>query len=224
MAVGSVPSALLGVWVIEILQREYGEDRLEELVLGMLGGALLVVGFATLLRTLFFKDVIQERSAMHLYRRHIIAAIITGVTCGLRHRPHLRRQRHPDRNRPDRDLPPHAAAGCRYRRLPRRRPAVGGGRCSLDRRQHRLRARREHPARVRPGRDHRDQAVGQGAAGIPPRRARRRPDRVRHRPSCSSKARRRRPGADRRRRDDRALGGLQLIQRSRSTPALPQSD
>ena len=82
MAVGSVPSALLGVWVIEILQREYGEERLEELVLGMLGGALLVVGFATLLRTLFFKDVIEERSAMHLYRRHIIAAIITGVVTG----------------------------------------------------------------------------------------------------------------------------------------------
>ena len=82
MAVGSVPSAILGVWVIEILQREYGEERLEELVLGMLGGALLVVGFATLLRTLFFKDVIQERSAMHLYRRHIIAAIITGIVTG----------------------------------------------------------------------------------------------------------------------------------------------
>jgi uncharacterized protein len=82
MAVGSVPSALLGVWVIEILQREYGEERLEELVLGMLGGALLVVGFATLLRTLFFKDVIVERSAMHLYRRHIIAAILTGIVTG----------------------------------------------------------------------------------------------------------------------------------------------
>jgi uncharacterized protein len=82
MAIGSVPSALIGVWVIEILQREYGEERLEELVLGMLGGALLVVGFATLLRTLFFKDVIVERSAMHLYRRHIIAAIITGVVTG----------------------------------------------------------------------------------------------------------------------------------------------
>jgi uncharacterized membrane protein YfcA len=82
MAVGSVPSAILGVWVIEILQREYGEERLEELVLGMLGGALIVVGVATLLRTLFFKDVIRERSAMHLYRRHIIAAIITGVVTG----------------------------------------------------------------------------------------------------------------------------------------------
>jgi uncharacterized membrane protein YfcA len=81
LAVGSVPSALAGVWVIELLQREYGDD-LDALVLGMLGGALLVVGIATLLRSLFLAGVIQERSAMHLYRRHIIAAIITGVTTG----------------------------------------------------------------------------------------------------------------------------------------------
>ncbi len=81
MAIGSVPSAIAGVWVIELLQAEYGDD-LDKLVLGMLGGALLVVGIATLLRSIFFKDVIAERSAMHLYRRHILAAIVTGVTCG----------------------------------------------------------------------------------------------------------------------------------------------
>lgn len=81
MAVGSVPSAIAGVWVIELLQSSYGED-LDKVVLGMLGGALLVVGIATLLRSIFFKDVIAERSAIHLYRRHIIAAIITGITCG----------------------------------------------------------------------------------------------------------------------------------------------
>ena len=67
--------------MIELLQRSYGED-LDKLVLGMLGGALLVVGAATLLRSIFFKDVIAERSSLHLYRRHIIAAILTGVTCG----------------------------------------------------------------------------------------------------------------------------------------------
>jgi hypothetical protein len=81
MAVGSVPASIAGVWVIELLQRSYGED-LDKLVLGMLGGALLVVGAATLLRSIFFKDVIAERSSLHLYRRHIIAAILTGVTCG----------------------------------------------------------------------------------------------------------------------------------------------
>jgi uncharacterized protein len=81
LAVGSVPSAIAGVWVIELLQRSYGDD-LDKLVLGMLGGALLVVGIATLLRSVFFKDVIAERSAMHLYRRHIIAAVVTGVVTG----------------------------------------------------------------------------------------------------------------------------------------------
>jgi uncharacterized protein len=81
LACGSVPSAILGVWVIELLQRSYGED-LDKLVLGMLGGALLVVGLATLLRSVFLKDVIQERSAMHLYTRHIVAAVVTGVVTG----------------------------------------------------------------------------------------------------------------------------------------------
>ena len=68
--------------MIEILQRQYGDDTLNKYVLGMLGGALLVVGAATLLRTVFFKDVIEERSSMHLYRRHIIAAVITGALTG----------------------------------------------------------------------------------------------------------------------------------------------
>ena len=81
LAVGSVPSAIAGVWVIELLQQKYGDD-LDAIVLGMLGGALLVVGIATLLRSLFLAGVIQERSAMHLYRRHIIAAVVTGIVTG----------------------------------------------------------------------------------------------------------------------------------------------
>jgi uncharacterized membrane protein YfcA len=81
LAAGSVPAALAGVWVIELLQERYGDD-LDTLVLGMLGGTLVVVGVATLLRSLFLAGVIQERSAMHMYRRHIIAAVITGLTTG----------------------------------------------------------------------------------------------------------------------------------------------
>jgi uncharacterized membrane protein YfcA len=81
LAVGSVPAAISGVWVIEILQHRYGDD-LDTLVLGMLGGTLVVVGVATLLRSLFLTGVIDERSSMHLYRRHIIAAVITGLTTG----------------------------------------------------------------------------------------------------------------------------------------------
>jgi uncharacterized membrane protein YfcA len=82
LAVGSVPSAIAGVWFIEVLQNAYGEDEVNHLVLGMLGAALMVVGIATLVRGTLLRDVIPERSALHLYRRHIIAAIITGATTG----------------------------------------------------------------------------------------------------------------------------------------------
>ena len=82
MAVGSVPSAIGGVIVIEVLKNSLGEDRLEGIVFGLLGATLLVVGIATLIRTVILPDVIKERAAMHLYRRHIIAAVLTGVICG----------------------------------------------------------------------------------------------------------------------------------------------
>ena len=41
-----------------------------------------MVGLATALRTVFIPDVIKERYALHLQRRHIIAAVATGVTTG----------------------------------------------------------------------------------------------------------------------------------------------
>jgi uncharacterized membrane protein YfcA len=82
LAMGAVPSTVAGVWLIEFIQRHYGEQELNQLVLGALGAALLVVGVATLLRALFFADVLPERHAMHLYRRHIIAAIVTGLITG----------------------------------------------------------------------------------------------------------------------------------------------
>jgi uncharacterized membrane protein YfcA len=82
MAVGSVPAAIGGVFVIEALQNAYGEDKLEGIVFGILGATLLVVGISTLLRTLFLPDVIKERFAMHLHRRHIIAAVATGLVTG----------------------------------------------------------------------------------------------------------------------------------------------
>ena len=147
LAVGSVPSAIAGVYVIELLQRSYGDD-LDKLVLGMLGGALLVVGIATLLRSLFLQG--RDRRALRdapLPPPHHRRGDHRGGD-RLRDRPHLGRQRHPDRDRADRDLPPDAAAGRRHRHLPRRRAAVGGGDRALGRRQRRLRARRQHPDRL----------------------------------------------------------------------------
>jgi uncharacterized protein len=82
LAVGSIPMGIAGVWLIEILQNAYGEDAVNQVVLGAVGAALLVVGVATLIRALFLRDVIPERHAMHLYRRHIVAAVITGAITG----------------------------------------------------------------------------------------------------------------------------------------------
>ena len=82
MAVGSVPAAVAGVAVIEALKSSVGEQELEGIIFGILGATLLVVGLATMLRTAFLPDVIKERYALHLYRRHIIAAVATGVTTG----------------------------------------------------------------------------------------------------------------------------------------------
>ena len=82
MALGSVPAAIAGVAVIEALQHSVGEDRLDGIVFGMLGATLLVVGISTMIRTILLPDVIEEREAMHLYRRHIIAAVATGLTTG----------------------------------------------------------------------------------------------------------------------------------------------
>lgn len=82
IAVGAVPASIAGVWVIELLKRQYGDERLNQLVLGILGAALLVVGVSTLVRSMFLKDVIPERHAMHLFRRHVVGAIITGVVTG----------------------------------------------------------------------------------------------------------------------------------------------
>jgi uncharacterized protein len=86
MACGSVPSAIAGVWVIEILQRSYGDD-IDKVILGVLAGALIVTGVATLIRTFFLADKIQEREDFELHRRHKIAAVgigaVTGFVIGL---------------------------------------------------------------------------------------------------------------------------------------------
>ena len=82
LTAGSVPAAIGGVKVIEVLQSNYGEDTVNQVVLGMVGAALMVVGIATLIRALFLRDVIPDRHAMHLYRRDKIVAVVTGAITG----------------------------------------------------------------------------------------------------------------------------------------------
>jgi uncharacterized protein len=81
MAVGSVPSAVAGVWVLDLLKRRLGDD-LDETVFAILAACLLVVGAATLLRGFFLADKIQEREDFEIHTRHKIAAIGIGVTTG----------------------------------------------------------------------------------------------------------------------------------------------
>jgi uncharacterized protein len=81
MAAGSVPMAVLGVWVLDILKRKLG-DNLDETVFAILAACLLVVGAATLLRALFLANRIAERDDFELHTRHKIAAVAIGGTTG----------------------------------------------------------------------------------------------------------------------------------------------
>jgi uncharacterized protein len=81
MALGSVPAAVAGVWVIELLQNTYGDD-LDKDVFAILAASLLVVGVATLVRGFFLMDKIQERDDFEMKRRHKVAAVAVGGTTG----------------------------------------------------------------------------------------------------------------------------------------------
>ena len=82
LAVGSVPAAIAGVWVIELLHRKYG-DSLDDLVLTMLASALIIVALIVLARSLFsMRATDNERESFVLERWHKIAAVAIGATTG----------------------------------------------------------------------------------------------------------------------------------------------
>ena len=82
LAIGSVPAAIAGVWVIEWLHDRYGND-LDDIVLTMLAIALVVVGVVVLVRTLFMPNAVNgERHEFELTRRHKIAAVVIGASTG----------------------------------------------------------------------------------------------------------------------------------------------
>jgi uncharacterized protein len=81
MAIGSVPMAVLGVWILDVLKRKLG-DQLDETVFAILAACLLVVGAATLLRGFFLAKKIQERDDFEMHTRHKVAAVSIGATTG----------------------------------------------------------------------------------------------------------------------------------------------
>src|SRR3954469_6276901 len=68
MAIGSVPMAILGVFILDVLQRARG-DQPAEAVFAVPAACLLVVGAATLLRGLLLAKKIQERDDFEMHTR-----------------------------------------------------------------------------------------------------------------------------------------------------------
>jgi uncharacterized membrane protein YfcA len=82
MALGSVPAAIGGVYVLDLLERAHGEE-FDELLIAILGAALLLCGVLTLARAVFLKHLHgRERETIELERRHKLSAVGLGVFVG----------------------------------------------------------------------------------------------------------------------------------------------
>src|SRR4051794_28862023 len=82
MALGSVPAAVGGVYVLERLKHAFGNDFDDRLIL-ILAVTLLFTGLMTLARALFLKRLAdKERHKVELTRRNKIAAVTLGATVG----------------------------------------------------------------------------------------------------------------------------------------------
>jgi uncharacterized protein len=81
MAVGSVPAAVGGVYLLNLIERAYGRD-FDDFLLTLLAAALLLCGAATLARAFLKRFHQRERSEFPLERRHKVGAITLGLFVG----------------------------------------------------------------------------------------------------------------------------------------------
>jgi uncharacterized protein len=81
LAVGSVPGALGGVYVLHLLERSFGKQSFDDLVLTIVAAALLVTGIAVLARVFFLKGS-EDVQSVTFGRREKIWAIALGLTVG----------------------------------------------------------------------------------------------------------------------------------------------
>jgi uncharacterized protein len=81
MAIGSVPAAVFGVYVLTLLEDWLGDD-FDDSVIVLLAGALLLTGTATLVRALLKKMQERERDTIDMERRHKVAAVVLGLCVG----------------------------------------------------------------------------------------------------------------------------------------------
>jgi uncharacterized protein len=81
MAVGSVPAAIFGVYVLTLLEDWLGSD-FEDVVIVLLAGALFLTGVATLIRSFLKRMHERERDTIEMERRHKVAAVLLGLSVG----------------------------------------------------------------------------------------------------------------------------------------------
>ena len=81
MAIGSVPAAIAGVYVLTLLEDWLGHD-FDDAVIAILAGALLLTGAATLVRAFLKRMHERERETIEMERRHKVAAVLLGLCVG----------------------------------------------------------------------------------------------------------------------------------------------
>jgi uncharacterized membrane protein YfcA len=81
MAIGSVPAAVGGVFVLGLLE-DWANRDFDDLLLTILAGALLLTGAATLVRAFLKSMQERERDTIAMERRHKIAAVVLGACVG----------------------------------------------------------------------------------------------------------------------------------------------
>ncbi|MDP9135030.1 MAG: sulfite exporter TauE/SafE family protein [Actinomycetota bacterium] len=82
MAVGSVPAAIGGVYVLELVERAYGDD-FDSILIVALAVTLLFTGLVTMTRALFLKALHdKERDTVEMTTRNKVYAIVLGLAVG----------------------------------------------------------------------------------------------------------------------------------------------
>ncbi len=83
LAYGGIPGTLLGVLIVDRLHHEYGKS-FDNVLIGCVAGALLVVAAVLLVRTLLLGHLAQhERETFEFTRRTGAAAVVLGFVLGL---------------------------------------------------------------------------------------------------------------------------------------------